>query len=102
MPQVLLIPDRLSDYRMWAGMPDRLGHRAEVSHLDRLIQLPWHGGSAVVELARVQRPGGWDVVVAAGKASSFAVALAAAGLARGLVRRTARLRGLVRGRARAA
>jgi hypothetical protein len=86
MPQVLLIPDRFSDYRMWAGIPGRLTHRAEVSHLDRLIQLPWSGGSgAVVDLARAQRPSGWDVVGAVGKASPFAVALAAAGLARGLV-----------------
>ncbi len=86
MQRVLLIPDRFSDYRMWGGIPDRLARRAEVSHLDRLIQLPWGGGSgAVVEQARAQRPGGWDVAVAAGRASPFAVALAAANLARGLV-----------------
>ncbi len=86
MQGVLLIPDRFSDHRMWGGIPDRLARRAVVSHLDRLIQLPWRSGSgAVVELARGQRPGGWDVVVAAGRASSFAVALAAAGLARGVV-----------------
>ena len=86
MQRVLLIPDRFTDYRMWGEIPDRLAHRAEVSHLDLLIQLPWSGASgAVVELARGQRPGGWDVVVAAGRASPFAVALAAAGLARGLV-----------------
>jgi hypothetical protein len=86
MQRVLLIPDRFSDYRMWGGIPDRLARRAEVSHLDRLIDLPWSGGSgAVVALARGQQPGGWDVVVAAGRASPFAVALAAAGLARGLV-----------------
>ena len=86
MQRVLLIPDRFSDYRMWGGIPDRLARRAEVSHLDRLIQLPRGGGSgAVVEQARGQRPGGWDVVVAAGLATPVAVALAAAGLARGLV-----------------
>jgi hypothetical protein len=86
MQRVLLVPDRFSDYRMWGGIPDRLAGRAEVSHLDRLIQLPWSGGSgAVVRLARGQRPGGWDVVVAAGRASPFAVALAEAGLTRGLV-----------------
>ncbi len=86
MQRVLLIPDRFSDYRMWAGIPARLARRAEVSHLDRLIQLPWGGPSgAVVDLARAQQPGGWDVVVAAGQASPFAVALAAAGLAFGLV-----------------
>jgi hypothetical protein len=86
MQRVLLIPDRFSDYRMWAGIPDRLARRAEVSHLDRLIQLPWEGGTrALVELARGQGPGGWDVVVAAGRASPFAVALAAANLARSLV-----------------
>jgi hypothetical protein len=86
MERALLIPDRFSDYRMWGGITDRLARRAEVSHLDRLIQLPWSGGGgAVVELARGQRLGGWDVVVAAGQATPFAVALAAAGLARGLV-----------------
>lgn len=84
--RVLFIPDRFTDYRMWGEIPDRLSERAEVSHLDRLIQLPWSGSSgAVVELARGQRPGGWDVVVAAGRACPFSVALAAAGLARGLV-----------------
>ena len=86
MQRVVLIPDQFSDYRMWGGIPDRLARRAEVSQLDRLIQLPWGGPSgAVVDLARGQQPGGWDVVVAAGRASPFAVALAAAGLARGLM-----------------
>ena len=86
MQRVLLIPDRFSDYRMWGGIPDRLARRAEVSQLDRLMELPWGGSSAaVVDLARGRWPGGWDVVVAAGRASPFAVTLAAAGLALGIV-----------------
>jgi hypothetical protein len=86
MQRVLLIPDQFSDYRMWGGIPDRLAGRAEVSHLDRLIQLPWGGPSgAVVDLARAGQPGGWDLAVAAGRACPFAVALAAAGLVRGCV-----------------
>jgi len=84
--RVLLIPDRFTDWRMWAGIPDRLARRAAVSHLDQLISLPWAAApDAVVGLARSQAPDGWDVVVAAGQACPFAVALAAAGLAHGLV-----------------
>lgn len=86
MHRVLLIPDRFTDSRMWAGIPDRLARRAAVSHLDQLISLPWAAGAdAVVGLARSQAPDGWDVAVAAGQACPFAVALAAAGLAHGLV-----------------
>jgi hypothetical protein len=86
MQQVLFIPDHLTDYRMWAGLPDRLAQRAAVSHLDQLISLPWSADPAdAVPLARSQAPAGWDVVVAAGRSARFAVALAAAGLARSLV-----------------
>ena len=86
MQRVLLIPARFTDWRMWGGIPDRLAQRASVSHLDRLISLPWAAGpDAVVGLARSQMPDGWDVVVAAGQACPLSVALAAAGLARSLV-----------------
>jgi len=86
MERVLLIPARFTDWRMWAGIPERLARRAAVSHLDQLISLPWAAArDAVVGLARSQAPGGWDVVVAAGQACPFAVALAAAGLSRSLV-----------------
>jgi hypothetical protein len=86
MQQVLFIPDQLTDYRMWAGLPARLAQRATVSHLDQLISLPWSADPAgVVPLARGQAPAGWDVVVAAGRSARFAVALAAAGLVRSLV-----------------
>jgi len=87
MQRVLLIPARFTDHRMWAGIPERLARRAAVSHLDQLISLPWTAGSdaVVVGLARSQAPAGWDVVVAAGQACPFAVALGAAGLARGIV-----------------
>jgi hypothetical protein len=86
MQEILFIPDQLTDYRMWAGIPRRLAYRALVSHLDQLIRLPWSAeAAAVVPLARSQAPRGWDVVVAAGRGSPFAVALAAADLARGLV-----------------
>jgi hypothetical protein len=86
MERVLLIPARFTDWRMWAGIPDRLARRAAVTHLDQLISLPWAAApDAIVGLARSQEPGEWDVVVAAGQACPFAVALAAAGLGRGLV-----------------
>ena len=85
MEQVLLIPARFTDWRMWAGIPERLARRAAVSHLDQLISLPWAAApDAVVGLARSHAPRGWDVVVAAGQACPFAVALAAAGLGRSL------------------
>jgi NAD(P)-dependent dehydrogenase (short-subunit alcohol dehydrogenase family) len=86
MQRVLFIPDQLTDYRMWAGIPDRLARRAAVSHLDQLVSLPWSAyPAAVVPLARNLAPAGWDVVVAAGRGAPFAVELAAAGLARSLV-----------------
>jgi hypothetical protein len=86
MQHVLFIPDQLTDYRMWGGIPDRLARRAAVSNLDQLIRLPWSEDAAtVVALARDQAPAGWDVVVAAGRGAPFAVALAAASLARSLV-----------------
>jgi hypothetical protein len=85
MQQVLFIPDQLTDYRMWAGIPDRIAQRSYVSHLDQLVSLPWSEDlTAVVPLARSHAPAGWDVVVAAGRATPFAIALAAAGLARSL------------------
>lgn len=76
----------MTDYGTWAGIPHPLARRAGVSHLDQLISLPWSAdAAAVVPLARSQAPAGWDVVVAAGRGSPFAVALAGAALARGLV-----------------
>lgn len=85
MQHALFIPDRLTDHRMWAGIPDRLARRADVSHLDQLITLPWTAEpAAVVPLARSLSPGGWDVVIGAGRAAALVVALAAATLARGL------------------
>jgi hypothetical protein len=86
MQRVLLIPDRFTDWRMWANIPDRLSQRVAVSHLDQLINLPWAAApDAVVGLASSQAPDRWDVLVAAGQACPFAVALGAAGLGRGLV-----------------
>jgi len=86
MQRVLLIPARFTDWRMWTSIPDRLARRAAVSHLDQLISLPWAAApDAVVGLAQTEARGGWDVVVAAGQACPFAVAIAAAGLGRGLV-----------------
>jgi hypothetical protein len=86
MQRVLLIPARFTDWRMWGGIPDRLARHAAVSHLDQLISLPWAAApDAVVGLTRSHAPDGWDVVVAAGQACPFAVAVAAAGLGRSLV-----------------
>jgi hypothetical protein len=85
--RVALIPDRYSDHRMWADLPDRLAYRAEVIHLDEHIQLPWAAGeAAIVAAARVALSSdGCDVAAAAGQACPFAVALGRAGLARSLV-----------------
>jgi len=84
--RVLMIPDRFTDWRMWAGISDRLARGAAVSHLDQMISLPWTAApDAVVGLARSLAPGGWDVVVAAVQACPFGVALAAARLGLGLV-----------------
>jgi hypothetical protein len=55
MQRVLLIPARFTDWRMWAGIPDRLARRAAVTHLDQLISLPWAAApDAVVGLTRGQ------------------------------------------------
>jgi len=84
---VLFIPDRFMDYRMWFDIPDRLRGRAEVIHLDQHEQVPWTAGSA--EFAEVARPlasdGSFSIVAAAGQAAGFAVTLAEAGMAKGLV-----------------
>jgi hypothetical protein len=86
MSRVLFIPDRFTDHRMWGSISERLARRAEVSHLDELMHVPWAAGAgAVVGPARSLVPDGWDVVVAAGQAGPLAVALAAAGLARSIV-----------------
>lgn len=86
MQQILFIPEQLTDYRMWASIPDRLARRAGVSHLDQLISRPWPpDAAAMVPLARGRAPAGWDVVIAAGRGTPFAVALGAAALARALV-----------------
>jgi hypothetical protein len=86
MQRVLLIPARFTDWRMWSRISGRLARNAEVNHLDQLISLPWAATpDAVVGLARSRAPHGWDIVAAAGQACPFAVALAAAGLGRGLV-----------------
>ncbi|MBO0824479.1 MAG: hypothetical protein J2P27_11590 [Actinobacteria bacterium] len=86
MDRVLFIPIRLSDHRMWAGIPDRLAGRAEVSHLDQITDATWDVSGAVsLAAARAVQPDGWDVVAAAGNSGPPAVALAAAGLARGIM-----------------
>ncbi len=85
--RVVFVPDRFSDHRSWAGIDDRLGTGAEVIHLDQQCALPWDtGDAAIVSIARSVLPrDGCDVVAAAGHGGPFAVALASAGLARGVV-----------------
>jgi hypothetical protein len=84
---ILFIPDRFRDYRMWYDIPDRLRGRAEVIHFDQHERIPWTAHSAeLVEAARrLTSDSGFDVVAAAGWAARFACALAEAELARGLV-----------------
>jgi hypothetical protein len=84
---VLFIPDRFTDYRLWSDIPTRIGGRAEVIHFDQHDPIPWAAASGeFVDTARGLAGGGrFHVVAAAGQADRFALALAEAGLARGLV-----------------
>jgi hypothetical protein len=86
--RILLIPDRFTDYRVWADIPTRIGSRAEVIHFDQHREIPWAAAATgeFVDTARGLAGGGpFHVVAAAGQADRFALALAEAGLARGLV-----------------
>jgi len=87
VPRVLFIPDRFTDYRMWSDIPDRLEGRAEIIHYDQHEQIPWTeaNGGFVAAARRLSRDGSWHVVATAGQAARYGFALAAAGLARGLV-----------------
>lgn len=84
---VLFIPDRFKDYRMWHDIPDRLQGHAEVIHLDQHEPVPWTADSTqfVAAVRRLASGGSFSIVAAAGQAAGLAVALAEAGVARGLV-----------------
>src|SRR5579863_3412037 len=84
MPEILFIPDTFTDHRMWHGVPDRIGGRAEAVHLDKYAQIPWaaDGGGRLLEavrrLAAEAGPGpdadahaSFDVVAAAGRSARF-------------------------------
>lgn len=87
MPRVLFIPDRFMDYRMWGDLPDRIHDHAETVHVDQYLPIPWATADEgfVDQLRRLASDAGFDVVTGAGQAARFAFAVAAAGLARGLV-----------------
>ncbi len=88
MAKVLLIPDELMDHRMWHEFPDRMRYHAEMIHLDENARIPWTAGGedGLVDAVRpLAAAGNFDVVVAAGQAARFGVAIAQAGLADGLM-----------------
>jgi hypothetical protein len=87
LPEVLFIPDRFMDYRMWSDIPQRLRGRAQVTHFDQHAQIPWTAanGEFVQAAGRLAAGGSFPVVAAAGQAARFAFALAEAGMAKGLV-----------------
>lgn len=88
LPRILFIPDRFSDYRMWSDIPDRLGERVEAIHFEQHRQIPWSTGPTkeFADTARaLAADSGFDIVAGAGQAARFAFALAADGLAKGLV-----------------
>ena len=87
MKRVLFIPDRFTDYRMWSDVPDRIRERAEAIHYDQHENIPWtEAADSFLEAARrLAGYGSFDLVAAAGQAARFGLALAEAGLARGLV-----------------
>lgn len=87
LADVLFIPDRFMDYRMWSDIPDRIRGRARAIHFDQHAQIPWAAGNGeFLHAAGRLAPGGsFHVVAAAGQAARFAFALAEAGTAKGLV-----------------
>lgn len=87
LADVLFIPDRFMDYRLWSDIPDRISGRARAIHFDRHAQIPWTADSGeILEAAgRLAAGGSFHVVAAAGQAARFAFALAEAGMTKGLV-----------------
>lgn len=87
LPEVLFIPDRFMDYRMWSDIPQRLRGRAQVIHFDQHAPVSWtaENGEFVQAAGRLAAGGSFHVVAAAGQAARFAFALAEAGITKGLV-----------------
>jgi hypothetical protein len=86
LPNVLFIPDRFYDYRLWSDIPDRLQGRVRAIYFDQ-HDLPWKSGNGEFLKAaqRLAPDGGFHIVTANGHAARFAFALAEGGLAKGLV-----------------
>ena len=87
VPRILLIPDRITDYRMWSDVPDRMTGRAEVVHIDQHCDLPWWSAdeSFLDQVRQLSAGDGFQAAAAAGQAARFGFAVAEAGLANGLV-----------------
>lgn len=87
LADVLFIPDRFMDYRMWSDIPDRLRGRVRAIHFDQHAQIPWtaDNGEFLDAAGRLAAGGSFHVVAAAGQAARFAFALAEAGMTKGLV-----------------
>jgi len=87
LADVLFIPDRFMDYRMWSDIPDRIRGRARAIHFDQHAQIPWtaDNGEFLRAAGRLAPGGSFHVVAAAGQAARFGFALAEAGIAKGLV-----------------
>src|SRR5215469_4877335 len=85
--RVLFIPDRFADYRMWSGIPESVGYKAEVIHFEGRAPIPWTSvdGGFLEAVRRIAAGRRFTVVVAAGNAARFGFAVAEAGLAAGLV-----------------
>lgn len=88
LADVLFIPDRFMDYRLWSDIPDRIRGRARAIHFDQHAQIPWtagNGGEFLEAAGRLAAGGSFPVAAAAGQAARFAFALAEAEMAKGLV-----------------
>jgi hypothetical protein len=85
--QVLFIPDRFTDYRMWSDIPDRVLDQAEVIHFEARAPIPWTSadGGFLAAVRRIAAARSFTVVVAAGNAARFGFAAAEAGLTAGLM-----------------
>jgi len=87
LAEVLFIPDRFMDYRMWSDIPDRIRGRARAIHFDQHAQIPWtaDNGEFLHAAGRLAAGGSFQVVAAAGQAARFGFALAEAQIAKGLM-----------------
>ncbi len=86
-PSTLFIPDRFTDYRLWSDIPDRIRDRTEIIYYEQHEEISWDSAEDefVAAVRRLVITGSFDIVIAAGQAARYAFAVAAAGLAKGVV-----------------